>query len=291
MLNVTTVEEPTEEALKGIILPPMPATLTGINSERAKAEPSLGEIARLIERDISIAAAVIKAINSPLFGLRRKLESISQAVFLLGLDNVVNLVTALSLRSAMQTKKFPALDRLFDSAQDVAMMMSSLAGELDVMPPGQAYLLGLFHDCGIALLSQKYPDYQEVMRKGKMTVNRSITAVEDECLGTDHALVGYFVGRSWKLPGAICLSIRYHHSAYDLLEASKRTTQRDKDIDALTNAVALLTMAEYIGYRFGHREEYHDWDLAGPSVLDHFGLTPQAFELLEKEICEKLADN
>ncbi len=289
MPNVT-IEEPTEELLKGIVLPPMPMTLTGINSERAKPEPSLAEIARLIERDISVAGAVIRAVNSPLFGIRRKLESISQAVFLLGLDNVVNLVTALSLRSAMQTKKFPDLDRFFDTAQDVAMIMSSLAGELGAMPTGQAYLLGLFHDCGTPLLFQKYPEYQEILRTAKTTVNRSITVLEDERLGTDHALVGYFVGKSWKLPNAISLSIRYHHSAYDLLEASKRTTQRDKDIDALTNAVALLAMAEFISYRFGHREEYHDWDLAGPSVLAHFGLTPQTFELLEKETCEKLAD-
>lgn len=285
-----TMEEPTEKVLQGIILPPMPTTLTGINSERAKPEPSLAEIARLIERDISVAGAVIKAVNSPLFGLRRKLESISQAVFLLGLDNVVNLVTALSLRSAMQAKKFPDLDRFFDSAQDVAIMMSSLAGELGVMPSGEAYLLGLFHDCGIPLLFQKYPEYQDVMRTAKTTLHRSITAVEDERLGTDHALVGYFVGKSWKLPNAICLSIRYHHCAHDLLAASKRTTQRDEDIKALTNAVALLTMADFIGYRFGHREEYHDWDQAGPSILSHFGLTPQAFELLEKETCEKLAD-
>ncbi|TAJ10647.1 MAG: HDOD domain-containing protein [Nitrospirae bacterium] len=289
MLNVT-MEEPTEESLKGIILPPMPATLTGINSERAKAEPSLGEIARLIERDISVAGAVIKAVNSPLFGLRRKLESISQAVFLLGLDNVVNLVTALSLRSAMQAAKFPDLDRFFDSAQNVAIIMSSLAGELCAMPHGQAYLLGLFHDCGIPLLFQKHPEYLEVMRTAKTTINRSITAVEDERIGTDHALVGYFVARSWKLPNAICLSIRYHHSAYDLLAASKRTDQRDEDIEALTNAAALLAMAEIINYRLGHREEFHDWDLAGPSVLAHFDLTPQAFELLEKDTCEKLAD-
>lgn len=285
-----TMEEPTEESLKGIILPPMPATLTGINSERAKAEPSLDEIARLIERDISVAGAVIKAVNSPLFGLRRKLESIAQAVFLLGLDNVVNLVTALSLRSAMQAAKFPALDRFFDSAQQVALIMSSLAGELCAMAPGQAYLLGLFHDCGIPLLAQKYPEHQEVMRTAKTTLNRSITAVEDERLGTDHALVGYFVGRSWKLPSAICLSIRYHHNAYDLLEASKRTTQRGEDIDALTNAVALLAIAEIINYRLGHREEYHDWDLAGPSVLTYFDLTAQAFERLEKDTCEKLAE-
>nr|MBI3612567.1 HDOD domain-containing protein [Nitrospirota bacterium] len=263
-----TMEEPTEEALKGIVLPPMPATLTGINNERAKAEPCLGEIARLIERDISVAGAVIKAVNSPLFGLRRKLESISQAVFLLGLDNVVNLVTALSLRSAMQAAKFPDLDRFFDSAQNVAIIMSSLAGELCAMPPGQAYLLGLFHDCGIPLLAQKYPEYQEITRTAK-TAKRSIMAVEDERLGTDHALVGYFVARSWKLPNAICLSIRYHHSAYDLLAASKRTTQRDEDIDALTNAVALLAMAEFFNYRLGHQEESHDWDLAGSLVLAH----------------------
>jgi HD-like signal output (HDOD) protein len=285
-----TIEEPTEKLLNGIILPPMPMTLTGVNSERAKPEPSLAEIARLIERDISVAAAVIKAVNSPLFGLRRKLESISQAVFLLGLDNVVNLVTALSLRSSMQAKKFPDLDQFFDTAQDVAIIMSSLAGDLGVMPSGQAYLLGLFHDCGTPLLFQKYPEYPDVVRAAKTTVNRSITAVEEERLGTDHALVGYFLGKSWKLPNAVCLSIRYHHSAYDLLEASKRTTQRDEDINALTNAAALLAMADFISYRFGHREEYHDWDLAGPSVLGHFGLTPQAFELLEKETCEKLAD-
>ncbi len=285
-----TMEEPTEASLKGIILPPMPATLTGINGERAKAEPSLGEIARLIERDISVAGAVIKTVNSPLFGFRRKLESIAQAVFLLGLENVVNLVTALSLRSAMQAAKFPALDRFFDSAQQVALIMSSLAGELSAMPPGQAYLLGLFHDCGIPLLNQKYPDYQKIMQTAKTTLNRSITAVEDERLGTDHALVGYCVARSWRLPSAICLSIRFHHHVYDLLAASKRATQLDLDIYALTNAVALLAMAEIINYRLGHREEYHDWDLAGPSVLAHFELTPQAFELLEKDTCEKLAE-
>ena len=46
-------------------------------------EPGIGEIANLISRDLGLSAAILKVINSPFYGMNRRISEIKQAAMML----------------------------------------------------------------------------------------------------------------------------------------------------------------------------------------------------------------
>lgn len=56
-----------------------------IEEECSKPAPDLKKVSTIITRDVGLAAAVLKTVNSPFYGLARKIDSIQRATPLLGL--------------------------------------------------------------------------------------------------------------------------------------------------------------------------------------------------------------
>ena len=77
---------------KGFNLSPKPELLTQLQQAITEQEPNLNHIADIVNGDVAIAAAVLKVINSPFYGLARTVTDIKQAVMFLGLDSINHLV-------------------------------------------------------------------------------------------------------------------------------------------------------------------------------------------------------
>jgi EAL and modified HD-GYP domain-containing signal transduction protein len=70
-----------------------------ILAELSKADPIIEIIASEIERDLSLSYKLLKLINSPAFGTRNKIESIKQAIVLLGLNELKKWIYVLSVKN------------------------------------------------------------------------------------------------------------------------------------------------------------------------------------------------
>ena len=70
-----------------------------ILAELSKTEPNIEIIASEIEHDISLSYKLLKLINSPAFGTRNKIESIKQAIILLGFDEIKKWIYVLSVKN------------------------------------------------------------------------------------------------------------------------------------------------------------------------------------------------
>ena len=264
-------EDSAMELLEGLTLPPQPGTLLDINRERAMAEPDVEAVARIIKRDLSVAAAVLKTINSPWFGLPKKVESVRQAVVLLGMPNVVNVVIALAMKSAIQGDNQAGIDRLFDEANDTALILSSVMREVPVMSADKAYLLGLFQDCGMPILLQRYPQYAEILREAAKDPERPLTDLEDAHLHTDHAVVGALMSRHWNLPEDIGTIIVNHHRMRELFSdaASKLTSILTPSEEEIRTVIAVLAMADCLCHRIRKGKDSPEWVGIGKAVLAH----------------------
>ncbi|MEN8262069.1 MAG: HDOD domain-containing protein [Nitrospirota bacterium] len=69
---------------------------------------SFSDLADISEKDQTIDARVLKVSNSPMYGLRQEVNSIQQALMILGLKTIRSLVLSLSTRSLY--KKFGMTD-------------------------------------------------------------------------------------------------------------------------------------------------------------------------------------
>ncbi len=270
-----------EDPLKGFVIPPMPESLQAIEAERAREEPDVSRIGNVIAGDVSLAAEVLKTVNSPYFGLSRPLSSVPNAVTMLGLNNVLNVANAVGLRAAMRGAGGPlSMERFWDTAGDVAVATAALAKELSGIPRDVGYSLGLFHDCGIPLMAQRFPDHLEVLREAGRNGGGEITRIETEHFRVNHAEVGYHIARAWNLPEEIALAIRYHHRYAELAAPGN-----DLPPNVIT-LVSLLKLAEHISDTFRAAafrplEESHEWETLREAVLAHLELADDEFEDLK----------
>ena len=265
-----------EKTLKGIVIPPRPQILLKLGKEMSKDDPDPQAIIRLIGADVGIAAAVLKTVNSPFFGRASKISSVASAVTLIGLKTASQIVTGLVVRNAV-TGDARSLERFWDSAEKVAGIAAYIASTLPRGPRDDAYSFGLFHDIGIPILMQKFPDYRQTLAMAEAEDERSLTEVEDDRHATNHATLGYLIGKGWFLPEVICEAIRYHH---DL------SVFKDREIVS-PQAFTLITinrLAEHFNDEYVRLRNDPEWDRMGRYVLNHLGMQETEYLDLRDEL-------
>ena len=277
-----------ETPLKGLVFPPMPASLARIREELGKESPDLPRVVDIVSSDPSLAAEVLKTINSPAFRRRSPLSSIPSAVMMLGFTKVMNITTAASLRTGFGMEG-PWMERFWEMAGDVAMSMAVLAREVSGIPPDTAYTLGLFHDVGIPLLAGRFPDYEATLKSASRDSNRTVTELEHERHGIHHAIVGGYLSHAWHLDPAIIQAIRHHHD-YDLLAAPGSDAGEE-----VVTLVGLLKMAEqvcnaYRGMAFRNVADDYEWERIGGRVLRQFDLTEVQYQDMTDSIIDLLSE-
>lgn len=199
--------EQIQQALQGISVPPQPQIMVDLQMEQYMPDPDLGVIARLIAQDPGLSGALLKIVNSAHYGLSNKIASIDKAVNLLGSRTVINLINAQSIRGEMTDETIVALNRFWDTAQDVAMTSLTLAKRIGSQTVDESYALGLFHDCGIPLMLKRFPNYMPVLEEAYANAGPDCRVVDTEnaAFDTNHSVVGYYTAKSWRLPAHLSL--------------------------------------------------------------------------------------
>lgn len=270
-------------ALQGISVPPQPQIMVDLQMEQYMPDPDLEVIAGLIAQDPGLSGALMKIVNSPYYGLTNKIASIRRAVTLLGSHTVINLINAQSIKGEMSDDTIVTLNRFWDSAQDVAMTSMTLAKRTGAQAVDEAYALGLFHDCGIPLMLKRFPDYMRVLEQGYADAgpDSRVVDIENRHFNTNHAVVGYYTAKSWRLPEHLTHAIANHHNALAIFsDDSSRQSQ-------LKNLLATLKMAEHICAShkvLGNQRDDHEWNSISHLVLDYVGLSEYDFDNLKESI-------
>ncbi len=257
-----------------LILPPRPKAIMVLMEEMARPEPDLHRVSQAIQADPALAGAMLKVVNSAAFGLTRKAASIAQAISFLGLRNIKSIASGLALRQAMAPPG-PGLERFWDTAEQVAMLCAVLAQKIRGIPKDQAYTVGLFHDCGIPLLMQRFPTYKDVLLRANRGDGDAFDDIEQAELNTSHSSVGYFVAKSWHLPDDICHAIMLHHSVNAFIA-------NEGVPDMVKNFIGLVLLAEHIHHARLRSAADVEWERLGPTVQRHFGFTEEDYlELID----------
>ena len=277
--------EQIQQALQGISVPPQPQIMVDLQMEQYMPDPDLEVIARLISQDPGLSGALLKIVNSPYYGLSNKIASIQRAVNLLGSRSIINLINAQSIKGEMCDDTIVTLNRFWDTAQDVAMTCLTLAKRTGSQAVDEAYALGLFHDCGVPLMLKRFPNYMSVLEQAYANAGPDCRVVDTEnnAFHTNHAVVGYYTAKSWRLPEHVTDAIANHHNALAIF--SDETSRNPQ----LKNLLAILKMAEHIcsSYRvLGNQPVDHEWNAIGHLVLDYVGLSDYDFESLKLSIRE-----
>jgi HD-like signal output (HDOD) protein len=271
-------QEQIDNVLLGIKIPPQPQILVDLQIEQIMPDPDLNRIASLISRDVGLTGTILKVVNSPFYGLSNKITSVNQAVSLIGLDSVINIINGVSIKSEMSDETIMHMNRFWDTANDIAMIATNIAKQVGFPKPDLAYLLGLFHNSGVPLLMNRFDNYLEVLEQSYGEHRDRIIDVENALLNTNHAVVGYYIAKSWNLPKVLCEAIAEHHNCKRHFLGAQQSESEAKTL------LAILKLAEHVCGSFkilGNQDIDHEWELIGDEVLTHLGLGEYDLEQLE----------
>jgi len=257
----------------GIQIPPQPAILLEIEKLLNSPRNNTNALAKLIGQDPGLCAVVFRVVNSPFYGLSKPIDNISKALVVLGINQLVNIIKGISLRNAIGGKE-AIYEKFWERSGDIAALSSVIAGKVISacnISPDQAYMAGLFHECGVPILMQRFPDYCKAFRLGEGR-NWPDFREEDRRFNTDHTVVGYLVARHWNLPDFACQAIRYHH---DRLHVGHT---------ALT-LVSILQMARHLYHKMAGLPETQ-WHEMQAQALEELGLGQEGLTEFEEDVVD-----
>ena len=282
MPELEMIDKEMERVSLSIGIPTCPSILLELTEETKKEEPDFMKVEKLVSRDVGLSATLLKTINSPFYGLRNKISSVSQAVSLLGLSMLSTTISGLVLRNVFSGKDQVSMERFWDSSAKFAMATMFLAKRIPGLNKDDAYTYGLFQNCGIPILIQKFPDYKETLNMANNTPDKKFTDIEDDAHGTDHATVGYLMTKSWHLPDVTTNAVRFHHE-YGLLS----DVQTKLSTDSL-NLIALGILADRAVHLCSGADKNFslEWAKGGALALTQLGMSETDFN----DICEDIAD-
>lgn len=282
-MAVELTSEQIKNLLQGITIPPQPQIMVDLQMEQLNPNCSVEEITKLISQDIGLSGSILKTVNSTFFGLKNKIVSINQAINLLGIKSVVNIVNALSIRGSLSDEAIISLGRFWDTATDIANACTTIAKLIGYHSPDEAYTIGLFHNCGTVLMLHRFDSYSNVMEQAYAQHDKRIIDIENELLNTNHAVVGFYVAKSWNLPLTMCETIAEHHSAMGIFANQDYANTEKK------NLLAILKMAENIcgNYRvLGNASEDYEWQKLEKQILEYVGLSSYDYQNITEHIVE-----
>jgi len=272
--------------LGNIVIPPCPRIVLAMVEEARSDDPDFLKLDKLISGDMGLASAVIKTANSPYYGLNHKVLAVKSALHVLGLGSVTNIVTLLALRKALSgpgQAADPFWDQFWDRTNYHAIACARLARQLRFISTDGAYTFGLFNDCGIPVLVQRFANYKETLQQAS-TSDWPLIEFENERYQTTHALVGSALARSWHLPELVCNAIGEHHN-FDLFDAENSAGQGD--IAALA---AISLIADYLVNDFLGTRQDSEWQRHGAQALDYLGVDEDELFESRTEIFDELQE-
>jgi len=194
-----------------------------------------------IASDLGLSAALLKTVNSPFYGLGRKVTSVQQAIAYLGVAAAVRLVTGLLLQQVFPVYRNPVITRLWTESSRFAAGMARLAREFDAVDVDEAYTFGLFRDCGMLLMARRHPGYEKLLGPESVAHDAALLRAESSHYVVDHATVGYYMAESWYLPASLATAVQNHHDIAFVLN------RKDAAVHEARVLVALGLLVERAG--------------------------------------------
>lgn len=196
-------------------LPSLPNIYTELQKVLRNPDATAEEIAKVIEKDISMTAKLLQLVNSSFFGLFQKVESADRAVMLLGVDVIKNLALGMEIFSEVQTVS-PLLSTsyLWEHSIIVAQCSKKIAMEAtdDTNIINSSFIAGMLHDIGRLLLLTKLGSaYVPIIEKAGAE-STPLLALEKQTFNATHCDIGAYLIGLWGFNNNIVEAIAFHNT-------------------------------------------------------------------------------
>lgn len=210
--------------------------ITDMISENTASAQQFSEV---IMRDPSLAARILKLVNSSYYALPTKIDTVTRAVALLGMHELSSLVYSMCAVQSFSkiSSGVTNMNTFWRHGVWCGIAAKLIAERMNCINSERLFVAGLMHDIGTLTINSRFPEIAEegIFRAGGN--EQALVLNEQEKLGFDHAYLGAMMLENWQMPEATVDAIRYHHDP----QAAKITTLEATIINAAD------TLANYSG--------------------------------------------
>lgn len=262
--------------LSDLAIPPLPMVAIKVMSFDTD-NPAGGseELEKIISPDQAITTDIMKIANSSYYGRSGKVNTLRDAITLLGMKTVKNLVM---LKSNKQFTKNLGGEIYQKQLHELPVLTALIAFDL-TSPLGlkrireEVFLAGLLHKIGMTILALNFPTrYSELLELASTGV-RDLLFVEKENFNTDHIEAGAKVFKMWNMPISLQQSIAHQNFQFNAMEMMSDVVKLTRLANILASKMlgfviplydANIEPAIYESYKFtdelknSFQQEYYD---------------------------------
>lgn len=193
-------------------LPSLPKVYDELKQAIADENATARDIADIFARDMILSAKLLHLVNSPYFGLNRKISSLTEAINLIGVKKLNSLVLSVHLRNSFPVDN-PDIERYMEYLWQDACRVADLARLIAQSErqegdrPDQAYLGGLLHNMGLLIfMSRGGEKFNQLLARIKHT-QVPVPELEKEVYGFNRSEAAAYLLSLWKIPPRVIESI------------------------------------------------------------------------------------
>ena len=271
-----------EEKIKRIMaqvrsFPGMPATAARLMPLLQNPDSSANKIEDILKYDPGLTANILKLTNSAYFGLPSRVNSVRQAIMLLGWKRLLQLVMTMCM-SALMKKSVPGYGlpqgELWRHSVAASVAADQLVKFLRISDADEVFTAALLHDIGkLVLGSYVHEDLTKI--ETMVAKGISFEVAEYIVLGINHAAIGAKILQGWSFPETLVNAVSWHH-----------------DPDTCANHCMLsdvVHVANVVGRKVGNGHDPNGQGVeASAEVLDRLGINQGEVETLSEQTLQEV---
>jgi len=211
-------------------LPAIPDVAMRILELSREDEPSMQDLANIVQADPSLSAQTLRYARSSLFGFRGDVDTIQDAIArVLGFDMTMNMALGIAVGKQFRNPVDGplGLNAFWQHSVACATLTQRLARLMPIEQrpkPAMAYLTGLLHNFGFLLLGHMFqPEFYLLNKLVATHPDTPVIELEHQVIGMGqakdviemgHAQLGAWLMEAWRLPDEVTVTVREHHSEH-----------------------------------------------------------------------------
>ena len=201
---------PQELVNSNIELVSLPLIVTKVNELLNSPTASAADIAELISQDPALTLRLLKIVNSPFYNFPSKIETVSMAITVLGINQLRDLLIATTLVNRFKSNPDTDFDieTFWCHSITTGLAARTIALNRKIPNSERLFISGLLHDIGKMLMALLLPMHYAELNQSYL---QSAKANETDIFGFNHDELGECLLNSWHFPSTIATPIRHHH--------------------------------------------------------------------------------
>jgi len=171
----------------------------------------IDDFSKVVSTDPNLTASTLKIANSAYFGFTGQIANLHQAVNLLGIGALHDLVLSISaVDSLSMTNEIIRLPSFWRRSLYCGVLSKLIAEHQKLKDPGGLFVIGLLHEIGHLLFFSRFPKQSMMALTESAQTHRSLFEIEREIFNFHYGEVGQQIMKAWNLPVKFQMITKFH---------------------------------------------------------------------------------